>query len=264
MQAPSRVLDNIISLVKAIPNYQQALGIGVGVPGPVDTVHGEMLMATNLPGFEHFPMTRTLEYALNIPCYLDNDANVAGLAEALVGAGKGKQVVYYITQSTGISGALVVNGKIVSGRHGHAGEIGNIVIDRNRQKYNHLNVGAVENEASGVAIGRYGRQFIGDSVKNAKDVFDLAHKGNMEALKIIDRMAYDFAMMCADIAHVCDPDIFIIGGGVTKAADLYFDKMQAYYRTLVHTGMRDMDFVLAELEEPGIIGAAMLPVSYGV
>lgn len=263
-EGPAKVLDNMIELIKSIPDYKSCSGIGIGVPGPVDVIHGEMVIATNLPGFEHYPLTNTIEYAVNLSTFLDNDANVAGLAEALVGAGKNKPIVYYITHSTGIGGALIINGKLVSGRHGYAGEIANIVIDRDRKKINYLNAGAVENEASGVALGRIGKERLGDKVESAKDVFALARKGNHTALDIIDRMSYDFAMMCANIAHVCDPDIFVIGGGVSSASDLYLDKVKEYYKNLVHVGMRDVDFVLAELDEPGVIGAAMLPLSNGV
>ena len=75
-------------------------------------------------------------------------------------------------------------------------------------------------------------------------------------------MAYDFASMCSAIGHVCDPYAFIIGGGVSQSHDLYFDKIKTYYNQLVHVGMRDVPFLLAQLDEPGILGAAMLPVSF--
>lgn len=264
LEGPDKVVKNILTLIRQIPEYHACTGIGIGVPGPVDTIHGEMIMATNLPGFERYPITKQIEDEINIPCFLDNDANVAGLAEALVGAGKGYPIVYYITHSTGIGGALVVNGRVVSGAHGHAGEIGNIIIDRNRKKYNHLNVGAAENEASGLSIARIGQERLGDHIKTAKDVFDAADAGDTIALDIIDRMAYDFAMMCSAIAHTCDPYIFVIGGGVSSRADLYLDKIEKYFKELVHTGMQDTKFVLAQLAEPGIVGAAMLPVSNGV
>lgn len=260
---PIKVMDNVLSLIRKISDYDSCLGIGIGVPGPVDTRLGMMNMSTNLPGFEQFPMAKTITDAIGLPCYVDNDANVAGLAEAMVGAGKGRGVVYYITQSTGIGGALIVNQHVVSGRHGYAGEIGNIIIDRNRLKYNHLNIGAAENEASGTAIARKGRELIGEQIHSAKDVFDAARDHDAQALQILDHMAYDLAVMCSSIAHVCDPDIFVFGGGVTKSADLYFERMKMYYLNLVHVGMREIDFEMALLAEPGIVGAAMLAVSNG-
>ena len=98
-------------------------GIGIGVPGPVDTVNGTMIMATNLPGFENYPICDKLADRFNLPVFIDNDANVAGLAEALLGAGKNYPTCYYVTISTGIGGAFIVDGKLVSGGRGHAGRL---------------------------------------------------------------------------------------------------------------------------------------------
>ena len=263
LEGPDKVIANLINMIGQIPNYNECSGIGVGVPGPVDTIKGEMVMATNLPGCEGFPITKLLEEKFNLPTYMDNDANVAGLAEAVLGAGKGLPVVYYVTHSTGIGGALVVDGKVVSGKNGHAGEIANIIIDRNRKKYNHLNVGAVENEASGTAIVRKARENINPNIEHAGQVFDLAKEGNEVAKEIVDSMAFDFAMMLSAIAHVADPFVFVIGGGVMKSKDMYFEKVKEYFYTMVHEGMKTIEIKEAELEEPGILGAAMLPTSYG-
>lgn len=263
LEGPSKVMDNLLRLIKEIPGYEDCKGIGVGVPGPVDTIRGEMIMATNLPGFERFPIAKILSDEFNMPAYVDNDANVAGLAEALVGAGKGKPIVYYITHSTGIGGALIVNGQVVSGKNGHAGEIANIIIDRNRKKYNHLNAGAVENEASGTAMVKKAKEVINDKITSAGEIFSLAKEGNQVALKIIDEMSYDFASMMSAIAHVVDPYMFVIGGGVTKSKDSYFDLMKKYFYSMVHIGMQTIEIETAILSEPGIIGAAMLPISQG-
>lgn len=256
-------MDNMMEMIREIPGYTECEGIGVGVPGPVDTINGKMLMATNLPGFEQYPIAAELTQNFNMPAYVDNDANIAGLAEALVGAGKGLPVVYYVTISTGIGGALIVDGKVVSGKHGHAGEIANIIIDRNREKVNHLNIGAVENEASGVAITRKGKALFGDQIRHAGDVFDLAKQGNPQAQSIVDNMTYDLAVMFSVIAHIADPWMFVIGGGMMQSKDVFMDKVVANFKNLVHVPMRDTLFETAKLEEPGIIGAAMLPISHG-
>lgn len=256
-KGPEVVLEHIVDMVKRISSYETCYGVGVGVPGPVDTLNGCMTISTNLNGFTNYPVVDCLSKALNLPIYMDNDANVAGLAEAMLGAGKGYPVVYYLTHSTGIGGALIINNKIVSGRKGYAGEVANIIIDRNRRKHNDLNVGAVENEASGVAIARIGQERL--NTKTTKDVFDLADKGYEEALKILDEMSYDFAQMMSTISAVCDPHIFVIGGGVAQNNHTaYFDKINKYYKTMVHNMQQDTPMVLATLDEPGVVGAAML------
>ncbi len=144
-----------------------------------------------------------------------------------------------------------------------AGEIANIIIDRNREKVNYLNIGAVENEASGTALTRKGRRLFGeDMIAHAGDVFALARQGNSEALALCDEMAYDIAVMFSIIAHVVDPAVFVIGGGVMKGKDVFFEKMERDFRSMIHKGMQTVKFKEAQLEEPGIIGAAMLPKAY--
>ena len=263
-QGVDHVMNKIIHMIEGIDDYQGVKGIGMGVPGPVETKTGTMLLASNLAGFEGYCIKDPIEKYFNIPTFVDNDANVAGLGEATQGAGIGCETCYYVTISTGIGGALIHNGQVISGKHGHAGEIGNLIIDRNREKLaNQLNKGAVENEASGTAITRKGKVLFGDSIEHAGHVFNLARQGNPQALELVDNMAYDLAVMFSLIGHVVDPDMFIIGGGVmTKARDVFFDKMVAYYKTLVHKKMVDVQFCEAVLEEPGIIGAAMLPLSH--
>ena len=258
------VIDNIVSMIKQIEGYENCVGVGMGVPGPVDTVEGKMVIAANLPGFEGYPIAKNISEKTGLPTFVDNDVNVACMGEAFHGAGRGKNIVYYITISTGIGGALVVDKKLVAGKNGHAGEVGNIIIDRNRERVGTLlNAGAVESEASGTAITRKGKAIFGDHIAHAGMVFDLARQGNEEALKLVDDMAYDLAVMFSVVAHITDPDVFVVGGGVTtKANDVFFEKMEKYFRGMIHKGMQTVEFKFAELEEPGIVGAAMLPAAY--
>ena len=255
------VMETMISLIESLDGYQECEGIGMGIPGPINTAEGKIIVSTNLPKLIGYPIADHIRDHFGKPTFMDNDVKVAALGEAVLGAGKGYPIVYYVTISTGVGGALVIDRKVISGQNGHAGEIGNIWIDRNREKYNILNAGAVENEASGTAITRKGRAVFGDSIRNAGDVFDLARSGNEKALEIVDNMAYDLAMMFSAIGHIIDPHVFVVGGGVMKGKDVFFDKMEKYYRSMIHAGMQPVVFKEAELEEPGIAGAAMLPMT---
>ncbi len=262
-EGPERINQIMIDLIKKIDNWQECVGIGIGVPGPVDTINNVMTMSTNLPGSAGYPFAANLAKEFNLPTYLGNDANVAGLAEALVGAGKDLPIVYYTTISTGIGGGLIVDGKVVSGKNGYAGEIANIIVDRMGTKYNHLNIGAVENLASGTAITRRGKEVFEGPIKDASDVFALARQNDPLAIQICDEVAYDLAMMFSIMAHVCEPFAFVIGGGVMKSKDCFFDKMVEDFKSLVHPPMANIEFLEAKLSEPGIVGAAMLPLSQG-
>ena len=260
-EGKEKVMNTIINLIKSLPDYELCSGIGVGVPGPCDEKTGSMVLATNLPGFEGYSIANKLEETFHMPSFIDNDANVAALAEALVGAGKGKKVVYYVTLSTGIGGGLVINGECISGKHGFTGEIANIIIDRNRSKVNYLAVGAIENEASGTAITRKANEKASKKYKHAGEVFEDAHNGNPVAKEIVDNVVRDLAQLFATIACVCDPDIFILGGGMMQSSDLFLPSVIEKFKEISHTQLHDDEFVLASLEEPGVIGAAMLPKS---
>ncbi len=255
------VMETMITLIESLEGYEECEGIGMGIPGPIDTINGKIIVSTNLPKLIGFPIAQYIEEHFHKPAFMDNDVKVAALGEAVLGAGKGYPIVYYVTISTGVGGALVIDKKVISGQNGHAGEIGNICIDRNREKYNILNVGAAENEASGTALTRKGRELFGDKIHDAGDVFDLARSGDEKALKLVDEMAYDLAMMFCAIGHIIDPHIFVVGGGVMKGKDVFFEKMETYYRSMIHEGMQPVIFREAQLEEPGILGAAMLPMT---
>lgn len=252
------VMNKMINLIESIDDYEECVGIGLGIPGPIDTINGKIIVSTNLPKLVGYPIAEHISKHFNKPVFMDNDVKVAALGEAVLGGGKGYPIVYYVTISTGIGGALVIDKNVISGQNGHAGEVGNISIDRNRKKYNVLNVGAVENEASGTAITRIGKETFGEHIENAGDVFALAKEGNEKAMEIVENMSYDLAMMFSTIAHIVDPHVFVVGGGVMKAKDVFFDKMEKYYRDMIHVGMQPVVFKEALLDEPGIVGAAML------
>ena len=267
-KGPDFVCSKIIRQIESLDysvcgGIENVQGIGIGVPGPVDTVHGVMIMATNLPGFENYPICEKLSTRFNLPVFIDNDANVAGLAEALLGAGKGKPSCYYVTISTGIGGAFIVNGQLVSGGRGHAGEIGNIIVKNNGYKFGGLNPGAAEGEASGTAITRKGKELLGEDVVNhAGDVFRLADEGNVVAQGIVDEVISEWATMFANIAHTVDPHCFVIVGGVMKSKKYFYDRLVEQFNAKIHVGMRGyIPLLETELEDCGAIGAAMLPMS---
>lgn len=253
-----KTVSVIFECLDKIDNIKECLGIGIGVPGPVDTKRRVMTLSSNLMDFENFPLAQMIEERYGLPTYIDNDANVAGLAEAVLGAGKDEEIVYYLTHSTGIGGALVINGKVVSGKSGYAGEVGNIIVDYNRPSINNLNPGAIESFASGTAIVRRGKEIFGDRVKTAKEVFDLFAEDDPQAKELVNDVCRDLAQMMATIAHVVDPGVFVIGGGCSYSGNLYFPLIEKYYKEMVHPGMRNIKIVRAVLEEPGVLGAAML------
>lgn len=249
------IRDNIFSLLDKIENIDECKGIGIAVPGPVNIYDRTMTKSHNLIGFKGYPIAKMIEDKYQIPVIMENDANVAGLAEALKGAGENKDIVYYITHSTGIGGALIINGKIVSGKSGFAGEIGNIIVKENCQKYNELNAGAIEGEFSGSALDRKAKELYGEDA-NALTLFNKVKENDLNAQAIINEMADNMGKLLATISQIIDPQIIVFGGGVTKSKDAYWPMMiESYHKYFNGEGA---EIKSAELKEPGMLGAALL------
>lgn len=264
---PDYVCDKIIKQIEALDTsvcggLQGVEGIGIGAPGPVDTELGIMIMASNLPGFENYPICHKLKEKFGLPTFIDNDANVAGLAEAVLGAGKDYKTNYFITCSTGVGGAFVVDKKLVSGGRGHAGEIGNMILVPGGYKQGALNPGAVEGEISGTALTRKGKEAKGDLVKHAGDVFKLAAEGDEACQKIAEEFIDGFSTLLANVAHTVDPHCFVLGGGVFKSKAYFWDELEKRFNSKIHVGMRNhIPLLFKEIDDCGAIGAAMLPMS---
>ena len=260
LNGPQKIESNIMDILRLF-DLSDVEGIGLAIPGPCDPETNTITQATNIPGCENYPFAANIEKEFGVKVYLDNDANVAGLAEAVFGAGRGYRTIYYLTHSTGIGGALIIDQKIMQGHKGYCGEVANVIVDPDAKQfpnYAHLNRGGVETVASGTAIGLVGKEVFGDKITGARDVFQLAKEGNGNALNIIDKMCKDFATCLADISAIVAPDAFVIGGGCSHSSDVYFDKLREYFKTMAHAGMADVPILKAELEEPGVLGAAMI------
>lgn len=255
------IRDSIFALIDKI-DLTGCEGIGIAIPGPVDTYNMVMPISNNLVGFENYPIADLIKEKYKIPVFLDNDANMAGLAEAVLGAGKDYPIVYYITHSTGVGGALVVNGHVVSGQLGFAGEISNIIVREGCQRYSkYLNPGSVESESSGVGLARKAVQLYGEG-SSAKTIFEHFDKGETEAIKIVEEMAENMGRLLATIGQVVDPHVFVIGGGISSQSDKYWPLMEKYYHQYFN-GIKPAKILKAKLKEPGVLGAAMLVKANG-
>lgn len=260
LEGPKAINDNIIEILKEY-NMSDVEGIGLAIPGPVDSEKNVITQATNIPGCEGYPFADNIEKEFGKKVILDNDANVAGLAESMFGAGRGHKTVFYITHSTGIGGALIIDQKIHSGHKGYAGEVANVIVDPQAKaypNYTHLNRGGVETVASGTALRLIGEEILGEEGNSSIKIFELARKCDERALAIVDKMCKDLGTCLAAISAVVAPDCFVIGGGCSKANDVYFETLRKYFKNMAHPGMRDVPIKLAELDEPGVVGAAML------
>lgn len=255
-QGPSENLDRLVAAIRGW-NVEYE-GIGVGCPGPLDFKAGRILTPPNLPGWQGFPIVEYLQDATDhARVVLNNDANVAGLAEALVGAGKGMESVFYFTVSTGVGGAYVYQGHIVGGAHSCAAEVFNMVVCDAPSVRDGMNPGALEDQSSGTAIGRIASQRLGRMIQ-APEVFRLAHEGAAAASRVVDYAAECLAKGMANVNAVVDPDVFVLGGSVALKNP---DFVELVHRKVVRYTVNGIDprIELAQCGgDAGLVGAALL------
>lgn len=243
-------------------------GVGIGAPGPVDA-NGTVYVAVNL-GWGTFSLKNELQSLLNLPVEAGNDANVAALGEMWKGGGQGYSNVVAVTLGTGVGGGIIVDGKILSGATGAGGEIGHIhVMDGEPERCNCGNHGCLEQYASATGIVRLAKRRLAEDDKpsvlrgeeniSAKAVFDAVKAGDELAMEVAERFGKILGKTLAGIAAVVNPEIFVIGGGVSKAGPILLDYIQKYYTPDAFSGSRGALFSLATLgNDAGIYGAARM------
>lgn len=244
------------------------LGVGIGVPGPVDAegvVHG----CVNL-GWPTFSVEKELGELLALPVKAGNDANVAALGEQWQGGGRGCQSMAMMTLGTGVGGAIILDGKILAGVHGAAGEVGHMPVIYDEPEYcNCGKKGCLEQAASATGIVRTAKRLLAASAQEStlrgieqltsKDIFDEAKKGDALAGQAVEKLGEYLGIASAHIACVVDPEVFVIGGGVSKAGMVLIETIKKYYKEKAFKGTREAKFKLAELgNDAGIYGAAKL------
>ena len=249
---------NLARLAAAIEGWGiDYAGIGIGAPGPADFSAGRFLNPPNLPTWENFEIVRFFEDLTGRPAYLNNDANVAGLAEALAGAGRGYESVFFFTVSTGLGGGYIYRDKIVGGAHSLGAEVFNMIVNEDPYTQGGLNAGSVELQCSGTALGRMAGERLGRQM-DARELFALWHAGDEAAAEVVDRGADNIAKLVNNVAAVVDPGIFVWGGSVALKnpafIDLVYEKAKGYV-----LAPDALSFALAECgDEAGLIGAALL------
>lgn len=242
-------------------------GVGVGVPGPVDS-DGVVYKAVNL-GWNIFSVSKTLGELLDMPVKAGNDANVAALGEMWKGGGQGHENMVAVTLGTGVGGGIIVEGAMLTGSTGAGGEIGHIhVEDAEEEICGCGNKGCLEQYASATGITRLANRTLAkttepsvlrDGEVNAKTVFDAVKAGDALAISVAEQFGAYLGKGLAMVACVVNPEVFVIGGGVSKAGEVLFEYIKPAYEKAVFQGSRHTQFALAELgNDAGIYGAAKL------
>lgn len=267
------VLDKIIKTIDDVlrgTDIDEIKAIGVGSPGPLDVENGLIVYTPNLP-FKNFNIVKSIREKYKIDTYLDNDANVATLSEYMFGAGKGSKNMVYVTVSTGIGGGAILNGSLFRGSTSNALEIGHITVMKGGPRCGCGNTGCAEALASGTAIMKRAKEAIESkvetSLKNyeevtAKEVFLEAEKGDKVSKDILNDALSYLGITISNIANSFDPDKIIIGGGVSEAGRIVFDKIDyEMERRCLKTIYNNCKIEKAVLgSKAGVLGAAALAI----
>ena len=275
------VVDRMADIIRELMPPEGVAAIGLGVPGPINPMKGEVYDPPNLPGWTTVPLVRMLQERLDLPretpIVLGNDANAAALAEFKFGAGAEKRLgkpirhLVYLTISTGVGGGVVIDGRLLIGSTGAAGELGHIVIDLHGPRCNCGNIGCLEAMASGTALAREGAVVLAARRETkiaelaggrpekvtAQMVVEAARAGDPVALDLMAREGELVGVGVVSCIHIFNPELVVLGGGVSNAGDLLFNPVKATVEARIMRGFKGtFDIVPAALGgEVGALGA---------
>ena len=248
------------------------LGVGIGVPGPVSDA-GVVNRCVNL-GWGVFNLHDALGELTGLPVKAGNDANVAALGEYWKGGGAGCRSMVLATLGTGIGGGIIIDGKILSGAHGVGGEIGHIVYNKEEtERCGCGKFGCAEQYASATGVVRVAKRLLIKSNEpsslrtldpiTCRDVFAEAANGDKIAQETLEYVYDCLGQFLADVCCVCDPELVVIGGGVSKAGQVLLDGIQKYFPRYMFHACKDTKFALAQLgNDAGIYGSFRLVLDH--
>lgn len=248
----SKLVDTLTALAIELGEVET---ISVGVPGLI-TLDGVMRASPNIPGSVDVAVKSELTTKLRRPIYVDNDGNAAALAEWRFGAGREARNMWMVTLGTGIGGGHVVNGVVQRGVNGFAGEIGHMVVHPDGPRCTCGRKGCWEVYASGRGLRMLA------SGEQGENVIERARHGETDAVAVLEAYARWVAIGISNVTNVSDPDVIVIGGGVSEAADIIMPMIRRWFvETLYSPEQRKHpDLRIAQLgEHAGAIGAALLP-----
>ena len=265
-----RIINTIDSVIAGV-DKDLIKAIGIGSPGPLDAKKGIIIETSNLP-FKNFEIVNVLKERYDLPTYLDNDANVATLAEFMFGAGKGTENMVYITVSTGIGGGAIINGKLYRGNTANALEVGHMTVATEGPRCGCGNIGCAEALGSGTAIGKRAKEAVLSNVVTSlkdyenvtsKEVFMEASKGDRVAKNILKNSLTYLGIAVANTITNFDPEKVVVGGGVVNGGDIVIDTIRKVVEErCMPTFIENCTVEKALLGgKAGVLGAAALAIT---
>ncbi len=221
---PERMVEWAATEIERNRGRQKVTSITIAAPGPIDIERGVLVNPPNLHGWRNVPLADMLRKATGARTFVANDADMAGLGEFHRGAGQGTKNMVYITWSTGVGGGLIVNGHLHRGAHGTAGEIGHMIIDPDGPLDNCGQRGCLEAMAGGASLAR-------ETGHPAAELFRAAARGDRGARAVVERASRYMGLALISLTNALDPELFVMGGGVTRSWALVAPTMLATLRS---------------------------------
>lgn len=276
----SRMLVTVDSVLsKAGPHPACVSSIAIAAAGAIDSKEGIVTASPNLPGWHDVPLKEIVEKAVGLSTFLVNDASAAAVGEHCFGAGRGVNNLVWVTVSTGIGAGILIDGKLYEGPSGSAGEVGHMTIDINGPRCNCGNVGCLEVFASGKAVAREAQRLVAQGARtkilelaegqveniSAKTVAAAAQAGDAVARQVIFRAATYLGMGLVNLVNILNPEMIIIGGGLSKMGDMLLDTArQVVADHAFQLPAQQVHIVTSQLgDNAGILGAAALAWGLG-
>ncbi|ADL11855.1 ROK family protein [Acetohalobium arabaticum] len=274
-QGAEKVIDRILTTIDQVLadsdlTIDEIEAIGVGAPGPLSVKEGIIHHAPNL-GWKDLNLKQLLESELNIPVFIENDANTAALGSKWFGAGKDKQNMIYLTVSTGIGSGIIIDNKLYHGISDSAGEVGHMVLDPESDvRCRCGDYGCWEALASGTALGRLGQKAVSSSSYSLMEelvdstdqidgavVTEAAAQGDKTAKKILNQVTNYLGIGIANLLNILNPELIVVGGGVSQAGDIVLEPVREIaLKRAMETPAKEVEIVRTQLgDNIGAIGA---------
>lgn len=275
VQDPAALVDSVVSIVRELQAGESVLGVGVAMAGFIDNQQSNVIYGTNF-GWKNYPLKSEIEAQLDIPVIIENDANAAGWAEFRFGAGQGYQHMVMLTLGTGVGGAIIVAGKMLRGGFGVAGELGHMRVVPDGISCGCGQRGCIESYASGTALLRTANELVdsGDPAGRrlaelkqsagkltGEEVYQALVERDPGAVKLLRNLADWLGQAIASLSAILDPEIVVIGGGVSQAGELLLEPIRESFRKYAPAGGFRPELSIAAAEfvnDAGVVGAADL------
>lgn len=250
------VLNNIKKTVYGL-DYKDAIAIGIGTPGFIDSENGIVTFAGNIEGWSGLNLKKAIEEFVDVPVFVENDANIALLAEKWIGSCKSADNIVMITLGTGVGGAIYSKeAGLLSGAHFQGAELGHMILHPNGDYCTCGQYGCVEAYCAGTALSKHYKKLTGDDF-TGQQILDRIDRDDA-ALEVLTTYQNDLAHFLTSLRNIFDPEVIVIGGGVINSKDIWWDGMIEKFNDICNNTLNISVIPAKFLNDSGVIGAAKI------